>query len=188
MSDADRVKWDGIYARGRSESPPSPFLVSVEGLPRSGRALDLAGGAGRNALFLAERGLHVTIADVSAAGLEIATRLAAERGLSERVATLQVDLEEEGPPPGPWDVVIDFNYLQRSLFAQLPALLAPGGWFVFLQPTQRNLERNPRPSSRFLLEDGELPGLLPDGLDVIRIEEGWVSDRHSARLVACRME
>ena len=186
MAETDRIKWDGIYARRPAISPPSPFLLSIlDDLPTAGRALDLAGGSGRNALLLAEHGLDVTIADVSAEGLALASAEAAARGLG-RVHTGRLDFDS-GLPPGPWDVIIDFNYLQRDVFEALPALLAPGGWFVFLQPTVRNLERHPRPSARFLLEDGELPGLVPQDLRVVRIEEGWGADgRHEARLVARR--
>jgi tellurite methyltransferase len=63
-------------------------------------------------------------------------------------------------------------------------VLAPGGLLVFAQPTRSNLQRNPHPSARFLLEDGELPQLLR-GLKVISYTEGWTEEgRHEARLVA----
>jgi hypothetical protein len=51
-------------------------------------------------------------------------------------------------------------------------------------PTRSNLERHTRPDPRHLLEDGELPGLVP-GLEIVRYEEGWTEQgRHEARLVA----
>jgi hypothetical protein len=95
-----------------------------------------------------------------------------------------VDLESAPPPPGPWDVVVCFHYLHRPLFAHVPEILAPGGLFVFCQPTTRNLERHARPGARYLLHEGELPDLLV-GLEVVRYEEGWLEEgRHEARAVA----
>lgn len=166
-------KWDRIWSeRGHAVSGHSAFLDRVaELLPTQGRALDLAGGAGRNALWLASRGLEVTVCDKSAVGLE----LAAGRGLR----TLQRDVEVEGPPPGPWDLVLIHHFLWRPVFARLDT-----AWLVFVQPTTTNLERHPRPSERFLLRPGEVQGLLA-GFEVLHLEEDWGPEgRHEARVVA----
>ena len=65
MSDADRTKWNDRYSRRATRLPldePAEFLVSlVDQLPATGRALDVAGGTGRNAIWLAQRGLDVTL-------------------------------------------------------------------------------------------------------------------------------
>jgi tellurite methyltransferase len=184
VSDRDRQRWNAAYAERDLPGDPSPFLTSVaEFLPTSGQALDLAGGTGRNGLFLARRGLTVTIADVSQNALAVAERGAAHSSLS--LITQQADFDG-GFPVGPWDVLLDFNYLERRLFDALPDLLAPGGVFVFSQPTVTNLERHPRPSRRFLLNDGELKDLLPKTFDILQFEESWACDRYEARLVAQR--
>lgn len=185
MSQTDRDKWNAKYRDATELSAPSPFLLSVAGeLPRSGRALDVAGGTGRHALWLARHGLEVTLADVSDVALESAARHASASAL--RLNTLQADLETDGLPPGPWDVVACFYFLHRPLFTSFASALAPGGWLVFAHPTRRNLERHPRPGPAHLLEDGELPSLVT-GLQVVRYEEGWTeSGRHEARLLATR--
>lgn len=186
MSDADRDRWEARYrTSGPPAKGPSAFLLSLDALlPRRGRALDVAGGAGRHALWLARRGLSVTLCDISETALALARRAAqAERLALETVA---VDLEAVPLPAGPWDVVLSFHYLQRDLFARWPDLLAPGGLLVFVQPTRSNLERFPKPGSSHLLEDGELPSLV-QGLEVVRYDEGWLDEgRHEARLVARR--
>ena len=183
MSTADRDKWDARYrTQGPESSDPSPFLTALD-LRESGRALDVAGGAGRNAVWLARRGLQVTLVDISREGLALARAAAGDLPLELVCA----DLEQEPLPAGPFDLIISFNVLRRALFAAFPDSLAPGGQLVYLQPTRSNLQRHPRPPAPFLLEDGELPGLV-QGLEIVSYQEGWFTDgaepRHEARLVA----
>jgi len=185
VPESDRERWNARYAARAERSAPSPFLDQLDDLlPRSGRALDLAGGAGRHALWLARRGLAVTLADVSDVALAQAEVAARAEGLA--LTAVRVDLLASPPPAGPWDLVLCMYFLHRPLFALLPGLLAPGGILVFSHATRKNLERHPRPGPDYLLDDGELPSLVR-GLEVLRLEEGWTeSDRHEARLVARR--
>jgi SAM-dependent methyltransferase len=188
MSDEDRQKWNARYRAGsHSSTEPLLLLTAAEAwLPRQGRALDLAGGTGRHALWLAKRGFDATLVDVSDVALGIARQRSQKADVS--LATLQLDLEAEPPPPGPWDLIVIFHYLHRPLFAAMPALLAPGGVLVFVQPTLRNLERHARPPRPFLLEEGEAPRLVP-ALDIVHYEEGWLAEgRHDAFLVARRRD
>lgn len=189
MSADDRARWDARYRAATGPGgEPAPFLVGLDALlPRghTGRpapeALDVAGGAGRNAVWLARRGLDVTCADVSEVGLELARAAAASAAMPLRV--LAIDLEREPLPSGPFDLIVSIDFLHRPLFAAFPSALAPGGLLVFAQATAANLARHPHPSARFLLEDGEAPGLVR-GLELLRCEEGWFDGRHEARLVA----
>ncbi|HZN34298.1 MAG TPA: methyltransferase domain-containing protein, partial [Pirellulaceae bacterium] len=72
MSAADRQKWNAKYAVEIPPREPSAVLVGLDRfLPKVGRALDAGGGGGRNAIWLAQRGLDVTLADISAKGLAI---------------------------------------------------------------------------------------------------------------------
>jgi tellurite methyltransferase len=183
MAVADRDRWNSRYAGKADRLPPSPFLPELDGLlPRRGRALDVAGGSGRHALWLARRGLHVTLADVSDVALGQAAAAARAEGLP--LTTLQLDLEAAPPPPGPWDLVLCTYFLHRPLLAAVGAILAPGGLLVVAHATRKNLERHPRPGPAHLLGEGELPGLVP-GLEILRFLEGWSeAGRHEARLVA----
>ena len=186
MGEADRVKWDALWRERRMlEDEPNPFLVAtLDRLPRRGRALDVAGGAGRHARCLARHGLRVTVVDVSTVGLAAARASAASEGLE--IETLELDLEVERPPAGPWHVLANLHFLDRSLFGVFPELLRPGGLLVFAHPTRTNLERNPRPGERYLLEDGELPSLV-EGLEILHCAEGWTPwGRHEAHLMARR--
>lgn len=185
MAEEDRQRWNTRYREQAQAAGPSGFLESLAGqLPRTGRALDVAGGLGHDARWLAARGLDVTLVDISDVALERAAETARAAGVALR--TQRVDLEAEPLPPGPYVLVLCLNFLWRPLFARVAEVLAPGGLFVFAQPTQSNLQRHPHPSARFLLEDGELPRLL-QGLEPVSYTEGWTEEgRHEARLVAAR--
>lgn len=183
---SERRRWNEKYRLGEHSSlQPSALLEGLDTLlPRSGRALELAGGVGRNALWLARRGLQVTLADISDVALKVARNRFAQQGLL--LETLQIDLEQEPFPQGPWDLVLSVHFLWRPLFQILPSVLVPAGRFVCIQPTRSNLERHAKPPARFLLDDGELPRLAA-GMEILKYEEGWLAEgRHEALLVARR--
>ena len=187
MPEQDRQKWNARYADPTAApSEPSRLVVALAAwLPRSGTALDLAGGAGRHAIWLAQRGLTVTLADVSETGLRLADERASAAGV--RIATLPIDLETEPFPSGPWNLIFSFHYLWRPLFAAYPEALAVGGLLVVIQPTLRNLERHAKPPAPYLLEERELRTLTA-GLELFRYEEGWLEEgRHEALLIARRL-
>src|SRR3954451_16443562 len=120
MAEADRQKWDARYReRGAGVREPSGFLEALDDLlPRRGRALDLAGGTGRHALWLARRGLDVTLADISGVALDLARHEAAREGVS--LQTRSIDLEAGPLPAGPWDLILCVDFLWRPLFEILP--------------------------------------------------------------------
>jgi len=85
----DRLRWDRKYDHPEYVygTRPSRFLAEqIHLLPASGRALDLATGEGRNAVFLARRGLMVDAIDISAVGLAKAKKLAEDRAVASLVA------------------------------------------------------------------------------------------------------
>jgi SAM-dependent methyltransferase len=184
VAEIDREYWNGRYAEATALSPPSRFLVGLDAvLPRRGRALDLAGGTGRHALWLAGRGLDVSLADVSDVAVAAATHHARAAGLG--LQPLRIDLQR-GVPAGPWDVIACFYYLDRTLYRSLPGALAPGGWLVVAHSTRTNQLRHARPGPAHLLEDGELPTLFRE-LEIVSFTEGWCEEgRHEARLVGRR--
>jgi len=179
-----RSSWDNRYRERSAPADPAVF-VSVDLAPllgTPGRALDLAGGAGRHAVWLAERGWDTTMIDTSEVAITLATKRAEEAGVNVRL--LHTDLTAETLPDGPWDLILIVHYLQRDLF--LPAIegLADGGLIAFSVATVRNLERRERPPLPYLLEEGEAPSLVT-GLEILHYEEDWsVEDRHEARVIA----
>ena len=194
--DDPRTRWNDRW-RARAETsatPTGPASVLTERdalLPASGRALDVAGGTGRNARWLAARGLEVTLVDVSDTACADATRLAVGAGLSLDV--VRADLTVDPVPAGPWDVIVVHHWLDRTVWSELPAHLAPGGVLLLCQPTVTNLERHDRPSRRWLLDDGEAAELAAQAVaehadvEVLEVVEGWTDEgRHEAVTVLRR--
>ena len=184
MKKQDQEKWDAKY-RSADDVPSQPSILLTDLadlLPLQGRGLDLAGGAGRHAIWLAQRSLKITLADISPVGLKLAEQRAQEAGVE--ISTICVDLESEPPPEGPWQLIVLFQFLWRPLFGIFPRLLAPGGLMILSQPTRSNLTRHARPPEPFLLEDGELPTLVQD-LELLVYQKGWSTEgRHDALIVA----
>lgn len=185
MSDSDRVRWNARYRSEDSPVEASAFLDEVAHfLPTSGRALDVAGGSGRNAIWLAKRGLDVTMVDVSDEAISIARERSVAAGFD--IELLHWDLAA-GVPVGPWDVSFVSHYLNRAVMRALVAEVAPDGVVCGVLATTTNLERNHRPPLPYLLEPGEIEGLLAP-LDFEFLEENWSADgRHEARFVAQRL-
>ena len=130
MSAAEREKWDARYRDGAYEDRTHPTALLAEWLPRlpRGRALDVACGAGRNALYLAANGYAVTALDISRVALDRAEAAAAERGLA--VEWLCADLDEDPEralPAGDFDLIVWVRYVHSTLMPHLMARLAVGG-------------------------------------------------------------
>lgn len=141
----ERAAWDERYGGGELlwTARPNRFLVAeVEGLKPQGRALDLACGEGRNAVWLGEQGWQVTGVDFSGVGLEKARRLAAERGVA--VDWVQADLREYRGVLRCHRLVIVF-YLQaapaerREILRRAAAAVANDGTLLVVAHDSSNL-------------------------------------------------
>jgi 2-polyprenyl-3-methyl-5-hydroxy-6-metoxy-1,4-benzoquinol methylase len=154
----DRLKWNKRYAGGGYFIGPHPseFLVEridmIESLVPGRKALDIACGEGRNSIFLARRGFSVTGIDIADEGIAKATRRSIAEGLE--ISFLRADLEV-CPLSGPWDLIINFNFLFRDLIPRTVAALNSGGIMLvdtLLDSPALPGEHNPA----FLLQAGEL--------------------------------
>jgi tellurite methyltransferase len=188
--DGDRERWNDRWRQRAGElDAPSPFLVRNAALiPERGRALDLAGGAGRNAIWLARRGLEVTLADVSDIALERAERRAHDTNLASRMRFVRVDLDHELPFAPIFDVLVVVDYLNRARRDEHVDLLQDGGVLVMATQTVRSLERYTSPRREFLLETGELAAWTRGrGLELLFEAETENADgRHFAGVIARR--
>lgn len=125
--------WDRFFAPTAYVfgTDPIPLLKEYAPLFRRGRALDLATGEGRNAVYLAEQGFEVDGVDFSSVALEKTRRLAKSRSVV--VHTVQADLRGYQIPANSYDLITNIYYPQRDLFDQIKAALKPGGVFVYEQ-------------------------------------------------------
>lgn len=164
--------WNKIWQeRANTDLHPDPWLRKVLPLlPPAGRVLDLACGRGRNALFLAEGGYAVTAVDASGEALGQLGSEAQRRGL--RIDRLQQDLETDPRLVlDPFDVVIQFFYLQRSLIPEMQRLVKPGGIAVMRTFSRAGNFPGGPGNPAFSLDPGELPALFA-GWQVLLHEEG----------------
>jgi SAM-dependent methyltransferase len=183
-----RERWNARYLAGEHAGPsPSRIFTDLERfLPTPGRGLDVAGGVGRHAIWLAQRGWQMTVADISPVALAMAQERARDAGVT--LQPMERDLERLGVPPGSWDLIVCFHFLWRPLLQQVAAALSERGRIVVVQPTRKNLERHPRPGPAFLLEEGELRQILAP-LAIVHYEETWTSEgRHEAIAVAAKSQ
>jgi len=178
----------GSLPPGRLWSPRE-FLLDV--LPRlaPGRALDLACGCGREAVYLASCGWDVTAVDVLPEALARGRALA-ERygGIVRPIGWRQLDLESQDAQfESDYDLVIVFRFLHRPLLARLRHWLRPGGSLVYETFTTLHRERHGKPArDAHVLRPGELCELLY-GLEIRDCSEGWRADgSHTARVWAAR--
>ena len=129
MSSDDQTRWDRQHSLSAGADQPSSYLRQILESDAwhisRGLALDVAAGKGRNAIFLAEMGFRVVGIDISTIALEEARRRAEEKSLA--ISWQQADLEQIELRTAAYDLIVNFNYLQRSLFPQIrKSSQAPG--------------------------------------------------------------
>jgi len=168
-------------------SLPAAFLQENIALLPVGRALDVAMGSGPNAVYLARAGFQVTGVDRSAEQVESALKAARAAGVSiaAEVADLEKDYRIE---EAAYDVIVCFNYLQRSLIPAIKAGLRPGGMVVYETFTidQRQFDGPHNPD--YLLKRNELLEMFRD-FHCLRYREGIIEGRKAtAAIVAQKLE
>jgi tellurite methyltransferase len=181
--------WDERYASGKySTAEPHRLLIELTGKLPPGKALDLACGAGRHAVFLAEKGWRVTAVDNSRVGIEIAERKAREKGLTIDFHTLDLEKGEFAVEPDAYDLICDFYYLQPELFASMKASVKTGGIIV----STVHIYGAGEEAGNFLLREGELREYFRD-FEILHYHETSATDtdagehhRRTAEIVAKR--
>jgi 2-polyprenyl-3-methyl-5-hydroxy-6-metoxy-1,4-benzoquinol methylase len=155
-------------------------------LPRSGVALDVACGRGRNAFWLASHGLSVHAVDRDESAVSHVRAVASAAGLT--IDARVQDLEVLAPDLGQarYDTIVAVHYLHRPLFPHLIAALRPGGLLVYETFTQAQVRRGKPKNPAFLLEPGELRALTA-GLAILAWREGEFGGRDVASIV-CRWD
>ncbi len=168
----------------RSNSLPAEWLVeNVPLLPHNGRALDIAMGNGRNAVYLAGLGLSVEGVDISAGMIAEAQKLAAEAGVDIQASAADLENGYCFKAKG-YEVIICFNYLYRPLMVSIKEALKPGGIIVYETYITDQARWGKPKNPEHLLRHNELLDTFRD-FRVLRYREGIMEDRKAvAGLVA----
>jgi tellurite methyltransferase len=185
MSAEDRVRWDSVYKRRAHEPYPDPDPLLLQYIPPANpedglTALDLAGGLGQNALWLASQGYIVDLMDVSRVALQRARAEMAIRNL-RNVNLLQIDVDDIQLDEESYDLVVVTRYLKRDLFARIKKSVKPGGRVIYDTFNVRYLEQVPAFNTAFLLELGELRSYFTTWTILSEDEED-----HNSRIVAVK--
>jgi SAM-dependent methyltransferase len=140
-------RWEARYAKPDYEfgKTPNEFLAGCKALlPKSGRALSVADGEGRNGVWLAEQGLDVTAIDFSPTAQKKARALAAERNVS--VSFAQTDVHAWAYPEAAFDVVVEIftqfsTPAERAVkWAGMRRALKAGGLLILQGYTPKQLD------------------------------------------------
>lgn len=161
---------------------PRPWLVDHRELLDDlspGRGLDVACGRGREALYLAESGFDVDAVDVSDVAVDAVRESAQERGLAVRATRVDLLAHPAPFPSPPYDVIVGFYFLQRSLLAPIAEALASGGLLFYETFTRDHVDVLGRDmNARFLLGHNELLRAF-SGLRVLRYREAVIGGERS---------
>ncbi|MFB6109430.1 MAG: class I SAM-dependent methyltransferase [Halodesulfurarchaeum sp.] len=133
--------WDERFRQGEYplDPDPAPILQRLLETFPAGRALDIATGTGRNAVFLAEQGYRVDGLDKSREGLEIARENAEKRQVADNCTWIHADAFEYSYPEEAYDVITIQGFQIVDRLTDIKAALAPGG-VLYYQPHLRTTE------------------------------------------------
>ena len=173
--------------RTGKEDAPTTLVVETAANARPGIAIDLACGAGRNTLYLAEIGWRVTAVDGSHTAIDLVVQRAAARGVAIEAVVSDLTSETFKLPSEVFDLVVIAYYLQRDLLMRAKEAVRPGGLVLAIvhtpDPGQSWSEKRAAP--------GELRGFF-EGWEILHDYEGPSRDpahhRPVAEIVARRPE
>ena len=133
----DIAGWEEKYRSGQRGNPEAATILLVEVAEKlaAGNALDLACGAGRNALYLAERGWAVTAVDGSRSAIELLAQRAAAQHLDVNTKIADLTNPNFVITPDTFDLILIAYYLQRDLFAKVKTAARPGGAIIAIAHT-----------------------------------------------------
>ncbi len=121
----DRAKWNQKYQNGSHPDAPAAIVKQYVQPANGKKALDIAAGNGRNALFLADQGYVVDAIDIADAGLSLFA------GRHSRINAICADLDHFNIAANRYDLIVNIKFLNRRLFPYILAGLTLDGMLIF---------------------------------------------------------
>jgi SAM-dependent methyltransferase len=185
MSKQDREKWNKRYAEN-SYHKNNPVTLVEEWLPKLpvGRALDVACGAGRMSLLLAQAGFQVDAIDISHEGLSQARQKAEDQGFD--INWIEHDLDEPYQFDSDYDLIIVMWYVDLALINRLCDCLAPGGYLICEEHLITDQQVTGPKNSNFRVAPGKLREAISE-LDVLLYEESIKLNSEGEQVASARV-
>jgi len=160
----DQARWDDRYRTGCAAAKlrPDPWVQAQARWLSGGRALDVACGRGRHALWLARQGYQVDAVDISNEGLRRLANVIEAEGLADRMQLIQADLVTWRPKPASYDLILVTRYFNRDLLASFGDALRPGGMVLYRTFHTDWLIIHPEFTAEYMLQPGEFTTLFAD--------------------------
>jgi SAM-dependent methyltransferase len=182
---SDRRRWDQRF-KGKDFAlgkKANLFLRRHVALLPKGKALDLAAGEGRNAVFLAQHGLDVDAVDISEIGLKKAHQLAGRRRVG--VHTILADLDTYQIQKGQYDLITNFYFLNRKLIPKMKGGLKKGGVVIFetYLLDHRKLHTGGPKNPKYFLKPNELLELFKE-FRILFYREGIFKEAGKKKAIA----
>jgi SAM-dependent methyltransferase len=181
----DQKRWDARYredgfALGKEANA---FLRKHIRLLPKGKALDIAAGEGKNAVFLARHGFDVDAVDISSVGLRKAQRLA--KAMRVNIQAFFADLDTFPIEKERYDLIADFYFLSRRLIPRIKKGLKKGGMVIFetFLIDHRRLGTSGPKYSRYFLKQNELLRLFKD-FRILVYREGVFTEGGKIKAIA----
>jgi SAM-dependent methyltransferase len=179
--DQRRLHWNLKYEQGLpSLEKPDPFFVSAfnqfvaDQFPNGGTVLDLAGGIGRHALWLAKKDWQVTVVDISEVAIQKLDEKA--RQLDLALSLFALDASEYPFETTSFDLIVMFYHFDREIRQRVFSALKPGGFLICKSSLSWGTHAGTDPTSTKPLAKSEILSMFPE-LRAIYHQERPVSDR-----------
>lgn len=169
MAQTDAIRWNNRYQEESFLALREPRALLLEAsiwLPKGGLALDLAMGLGHNAAYLVQQGFKVIGVDIAYIALQKA------KSFCPQILAVCADLEDFSLPASTFDVVLNFYFLQRSIWDRVRNWLKPNGLLIVETMTQEMKALKPEIDERYLLQPYELKKTFAD-FEILLYREGW---------------
>jgi SAM-dependent methyltransferase len=185
MAQEDRDKWNKRYAEDsyRKGNPVTLLENWIEHIS-PGKAIDIACGTGRNAIFMAQAGFNVDAIDISSEGLKQAHNKAQELGLD--INWIEHDLEQPYNFDTDYRLIVVMWYVNLALISRLRECMAPGAYLICEEHMLSDCDVAGPCNPDFRVAPGQLREVV-SGLEVLLYEESIKANDDGEQIASARV-